>query len=136
MTEQEIPERFRGEDGDVQMGGREDALIDEDDLERKWFRVDEKVYWFDFREISWERKTELLDDALKTDSRTGEVELDLKGFYRDMMEEVIVDMSVEGTSIPIFLKGMKPELGDKLQDAVPQPGSMLDEDEEGNLETL
>lgn len=136
MTENEVPERFRDEDGDVQMGGREDALIDEEELERKWFKVDGKVYWFDFKEISWEKKTQLLDDSLKTDSRTGEVELDLKGFYRNMMEEVIVDMSVEGTSIPIFLKGMKPELGDKLQDAVPQPGSMLDEDEEGNLETL
>lgn len=136
MTEHEVPERFRDEDGDVQMGGREDALIDEEDIERKWFKVDGKVYWFDFKEISWEKKTQLLDDSLKTNSRTGEVELDLKGFYRNMMEEVIVDMSVEGTSIPIFLKGMKPELGDKLQDAVPQPGSMLDEDEEGNLETL
>lgn len=136
MTQNDVPERFLDEDGDVQMGGREDALIDEEDIERKWFKVDGKVYWFDFKEISWEKKTQLLDDSLKTDSRTGEVELDLKGFYRNMMEEVIVDMSVEGTSLPIFLKGMKPELGDKLQDAVPQPGSMLDDDEEGNLETL
>lgn len=136
MTQNDVPERFLDEDGDVQMGGREDALIDEEDIERKWFKVDGKVYWFDFKEISWEKKTQLLDDSLKTNSRTGEVELDLKGFYRNMMEEVIVDMSVEGTSLPIFLKGMKPELGDKLQDAVPQPGSMLDEDEEGNLETL
>lgn len=136
MTQNDVPERFLDEDGDVQMGGREDALIDEEDIERKWFKVDGKVYWFDFKEISWEKKTQLLDDSLKTNSRTGEVELDLKGFYRNMMEEVIVDMSVEGTSLPIFLKGMKPELGDKLQDAVPQPGSMLDDDEEGNLETL
>lgn len=132
-AEQDIPEHLLNEDGEVEMGGREDALIDEEDTERKWFKVDGKVYWFDFKEVSWERKTQVLEDNLTTDSRTGEIDLDLKGYYRDMMEEVIVDKSVEGP-LGIFLKGMKPELGDQLQDAVPQPGTVMDEEEEGNLE--
>lgn len=134
-SEHDIPEHLLDEDGDVQMGGRSDALIDEDDTERQWFKVDGKVYWFDFKDVSWERKTQILENNLTTDSRTGEIDLDLKGYYRDMMEEVIVDKSVEGP-IGIFLKGMKPELGDQLQDAVPQPGTVMDEDEEGNSEPL
>jgi len=135
MTESDIPEHLRTDDEELQMGGRDDALINEDDVEREWFKVDGKAYWFDFKDVSWEKKTQILDDSLQTNSRTGEVELDLKHYYRSMMEEVIVAMSVEG-SVPVFLKGMKPELGDKLQDAVPQPGTVMDDDEEGNLETL
>lgn len=134
MTNDEIPEHLLGDDEEIEYGSREDALINEDDVEREWFKVDGKVYWFDFGEISWEKKTTILEDNLTTDSRTGEIDLDLKGYYRDMMEETIVDMSVDGP-LGVFLKGMKPELGDQLQDAVPQPGTVLDDEEEGNSET-
>lgn len=129
--EQEVPEHLVNEDNEVDMGSRQDALIDEDKVEREWFKANNKVYWFELKEVTWERKTQILEDNLTTDSRTGDIDLDLKGYYRDMMEEVIVDMSVEGP-IGIFLKGMKPELGDQLQDAVPQPGTVMDEEEEGN----
>lgn len=134
MSESDIPEHLVGEDEEVSLGSREDALIDESEVERKWFKVDDKVYWFDMKEVSWERKTEVLDNNLETHERTGEIELDLVSYYRDMMEEVITEMSVSG-SVPLFLKGMKPELGDKLQEEVPQPGTVMDEQEEGNSET-
>lgn len=133
MTE-DIPERIREKYGDdIKMGGREDVLIDADATEREWIEYDGKIYWFDLKEISWERKTEILDDALEADQRTGDVDLNLKGYYRDMMEEVIADASIDG-SIPIFLKGMNPEFGDRLQDLMPDPGTVMDEDEEGNSE--
>lgn len=130
----EIPERFQDED--VQLGSRTDALIDEDQTSREWVRVEnddreDDLYWFDIKEISWEKKTDILDQSLQTDNRTGDVELELKDFYRNMMEEVIVDLSVEG-SVPVFLKGMRPEVGDQLQDLVPQPGTVMDEMDEGN----
>lgn len=131
MSEQEIPDHLLDDDGEVEMGGRGDATIDDSETERKWFKVDGKAYWFDIKEISWEKKTDILDDNLKTDSRTGEIDLDMKGYYRDMMETVIEDKSVEG-GLSTFLKGMKPELGDQLQDEVPQPGTVMDEAEEGN----
>lgn len=131
MTEQDIPEHLLGEDGDVEMGSRTDALIDDSETERKWFKVDGKVYWFDIKEISWEKKTDVLDENLVTDSRTGEIDLDMGGYYRQMMETVIEDKSVEG-GLATFLKGMSPELGDQLQDEVPQPGTVMDESEEGN----
>lgn len=133
MTEEDIPEHLLGEDGEVELGSRNDVVIDDTDTEREWFKVDGKVYWFDLKEVSWEKKTTILEDNLTTNSRTGEIDLDLKGFYRDMMETVIDDMSVEGP-LGVFLKGMKPELGDKLQDTVPQPGTVMDEADEGNLE--
>lgn len=137
VTEDDIPERFKNS-GDVQLGTRDTALISEENTEREWVRVEaededepDDLYWFDVKEISWEKKTDILDDSLNTDSRTGEIELDLKDFYRSMMEEVIVDMSVEG-ALPVFLKGMRPEVGDQLQDLVPQPGTVMDEMDEGN----
>jgi hypothetical protein len=131
----DIPEEFQ--DDDVRLGGREDALIDEKNTEREWVRVDngegepDDLYWFDIKEISWERKTDILDESLQTDSRSGEIELDLKDFYRNMMEEVIADMSVDGP-LAVFLKGMRPEVGDQLQEIVPQPGTVMDEVDEGN----
>jgi hypothetical protein len=131
---QEIPERFQDEE--VQLGSRENALISDDSTTREWIRVENEeenddLYWFDMKEISWERKTDILDESLQTNKRTGEIELDLKDFYRNMMEEVIVDMSVDAP-VPVFLKGMRPEVGDQLQDRVPQPGTVMDEMEEGN----
>lgn len=137
---QEIPERFLSDDesdeAGVRMGSRENALIDESNTTREWIRVENEdepddIYWFDIREISWEKKTDILDDSLQTDSRSGEIELDLKEFYRTMMEETIADMSVDG-KLAIFLKGMSPELGDQLQDRVPDPGTVMDEVDEGN----
>lgn len=130
----DIPEQFADED--VRMGSRENALIDEKDTKREWVRVEngdepDDIYWFDIKEISWERKTEVLDESLETDSRSGDIELELKNYYKNMMEEVIVDMSAD-SSIPIFLKGMRPEIGDQLQEIVPQPGTVMDEADEGN----
>jgi len=140
MTEtdpDEIPERFRDGENGVQMGSRETALIDESNTTREWFKVPgaddepDDVYWVEIKEISWEKKTDVLDDSLVTDSRTGDIELDLKGYYRNMMETVIDDISVEG-SLPVFLKGMSPEVGDQLQEIVPDPGTVMDEVDEGN----
>jgi len=140
MTEtdpDDIPERFLDGDNDVQMGSRESALIDESNTTREWFKVPgadgepDEVYWVEIKEISWEKKTDVLDDSLKTDSRTGDIELDLKGYYRNMMETVIDEISVEG-SLPVFLKGMSPEVGDQLQEIVPDPGTVMDEVDEGN----
>jgi hypothetical protein len=133
----EIPERFRDGDSEVRMGNRETALINESDTTREWFKIPgddgepDDVYWFDIKDISWEKKTDVLDDSLKTDSRTGEIELDLKDYYRNMMETVIADMSVDG-GLAIFLKGMSPEVGDQLQEIVPDPGTVMDEVDEGN----
>ena len=134
MTDsEEIPEWLHDEsdDDDLAFGSRTDAVIDASNTDRKWYKVDGKVYWFDLQEVSWDRKTDILDDNLGADPQTGEIELDVRGFYRDMMEECIADKSVEG-GLATFLKGMKPELGDQLQQDVPQPGTVMDEVEEKN----
>lgn len=132
----EIPEWLQDEDDDLELGSREDALINEQDTDREWLKTsDGKAYWFDIKEISWERKNQILDNNLDMDEQSGDIDLDLTGFYRDMMLEVIVDSNVGGDSLAVFLKGMKPELGDKLQQAVPQPGAVMDEEVEGNSET-
>lgn len=134
-TNDEIPEWLAGEDDDLSLGTREDAMVNTSQTEREWVKTsDGKVYWFDVKEISWEKKNQILDNNLDMDEQSGEVDLDLTGFYRDMMRTVIVDASVGSESIAVFLKGVKPELGDKLQQIVPQPGAVLDDDTEGNSE--
>lgn len=127
---QDIPEEYQG----LELGGRNDVLVTED-TQREYLEHDEKLYWFDFSEMTWEQKTDILDDNLDVNQDTGDMDLDLKGYYRDVMEEVIVNASVDG-SIPIFLKGMKADFGQKLQqlDSVPDPGAVMDEVEEGKSE--
>lgn len=131
VDKSEIPDHLIDEDGEVQFGTLEDALIDERNVEREWVKVNERVYWFDMKEISWEKKTEILDEALEVDQTTEEVELNIKKYYRKMLETMIEDMSVD-ESVPIFLKGMTPEVGNRLQNLVPEPNSMMEEVDEGN----
>lgn len=129
----EIPDEIREKYGDdVEMGTREDALID-DEERRIWIEHEDKLYWFEIQEITWERKTDILDDALDRDQSTGDVNLSLKDYYRQVMEETIVDTSIDG-SLPIFLKGMAPEFGNKLEEYMPQPGTDIPDEEEGNSE--
>lgn len=127
---QDIPEEY----ADLELGTRDDVLVS-DDTEREWFEHDEKAYWFEFGELTWEQKTDLLDDNLDVDQQSGDMDLDLRGYYRDVMEEVIVDSSIDG-KIAIFLKGMKADFGQKLQasEHVPDPGAVMDEVEEGKSE--
>ena len=127
---QDIPEEYDG----LELGTRDDVLVS-DDTEREYVEFNDKLYWFDFQEITWERKTDILDDNLEVNERTGEMDLDLRGYYRDAMEEVIVDSSIDG-GIAIFLKGMKADFGQKLQELeqVPDPGAAMEDADEGKSE--
>lgn len=131
----EIPEHIREKaDGDVELADRENALVDTSETTREWITVTEDgetlAYWFDIKQVSWEEKTDVLDDHIAAEE-SGDVELDMKGYYRTMMERTIADMSVDG-GLATFLKGMRPEVGDKLQQLMPDPGTVMDEVDEGN----
>lgn len=132
----EIPEHIREKaDGDVELADRQDALVDTSSTRREWITTENEdgeteVYWFDIKQVSWEEKTDVLDDHIDADDG-GDVELNMKGYYRTMMERTIADKSVDG-GLATFLKGMKPELGDKLQQLMPDPGTVMDDVDEGN----
>lgn len=125
MSDEEIPEEYQ----DLELGTREDALADSSNTERVYIEADDKLYWFDLKEMSWEKQGKLVDKNLSVDDRSGDMDLDLQGYYRDVMEYKIEDMSVDG-SVSIFLKGMGPELGGKLSSKMPDPGMGDVEEEE------
>ncbi len=128
--ENDIPEEYQ----DLELGGREDVLVSES-VEREYIEHDGKLFWFDFGEMTWDQKTDIIDENLDVDQNSGEMDLDMKGYYRDVMEEVIVDSSVDG-SITTMLRGMEANFGQKLQalEHVPQPGAVMEDVEEGKSE--
>jgi hypothetical protein len=125
-----IPEEYQ----DLDLGGREDVLVSES-VEREYIEHNGKLFWFDFTEMTWDQKTDIIDANLDVDQNSGEMDLNMKGYYRDVMEEVIVDSSIDG-SITTMLRGMGASFGQKLQalDAVPQPGAVMEDVEEGKSE--
>ena len=116
---------------DLDDGTREDALVD-DSPERHYVRHDGKRYWFDLTEPTWQKKSNVLDDALriKRNSR----ELDTTQYYRDMADYMVEDASVSVENFNTFLAGAKAGLVEKLLEPVPDPGGATTEDEEGNSE--
>ena len=116
---------------DLDDGTREDALVD-DSPERHYVRHDGKRYWFDLIEPTWQKKSNVLDDALKI--KRNSRELDTTQYYRDMAEYMVQDASVSVENFNTFLAGAKAGLVEKLLEPVPDPGGATTEDEEGNSE--
>jgi len=114
---------------DADDGSRKNVLIDDTQTERHFFMVDGERYWFDVREPSWNKRNEIIDDSLTIGQDA--TELDVAKYYRDMLEHMIVDMSVEGGT-STFLAGVKPELGSKLEQIAPSPTGELTDEEQGN----
>jgi hypothetical protein len=120
-------------------GTRDDAMVS-DETERVYIRAENpdgelKRYWFDVKELTWKGKNKVVSDALKI--REEQTELRIDQYYKDTLETMIQDTSVEGVTgeqgLTIFLAGMNPGLGDKLQEGVaPNPGKALSDQEEKN----
>lgn len=118
---------------DLEDGSREDALVS-DEAERVYIRArnsegEMKRYWFDVKQLTWKGKNKYVSDALKIGEETTELRIDQ--YYRDVLEAMIEDSSVEG-SMSIFLAGVSPELGSRLQELAPKPGKALTDQEEKN----
>lgn len=118
---------------DLEDGTREDALVS-DEAERVYLRApnqdgEMRRYWFDVKQLTWKGKNQYVSEALKIGEETTELRIDK--YYKDVLEAMIQDSSVEG-SLSIFLAGVSPELGQKLQDIAPQPGDALQGQETKN----
>jgi len=119
-------------------GARDDAMVS-DETERVYIRAENpdgemKRYWFDVKELTWKGKNKIVSDALKIKGEQNDLRIDQ--YYKDVLETIIQDTSVEGVTgekgLTIFLAGMSSELGDKLQDVAPNPGKALSDQEEKN----
>lgn len=115
---------------ELEDGTREDAQISQE-AERHYFTADGKRYWFDLKELSWKRRNQLISQNIEVTEEGSELKMD--AYYMDALEEKIVDMSVEGgENVRLFLAGVGPELGDKLEAEAPAPMREMTEAEEGN----
>lgn len=119
-------------------GTREDAMVS-DETERVYIRAPDstgemKQYWFDVKDLTWKGKNQYVSSALKIKEDGADLHTDR--YYKNVLEAMIVDTSVEGVSsekgLTIFLAGMSPELGDKLQQIAPKPGKAISDQEEKN----
>lgn len=119
-------------------GTREDAQVS-DEVTRHYIRATNSdgemvKYWFDVEDLTWKAKSKFVSDALKIGETATELRIDQ--YYKDVLEAIIVDTSIEGVSrekgLSIFLAGMSPELGDELMDLAPEPGKALSDQEEKN----
>ena len=117
--------------GDLDDGTREDALTD-DNPERHYIRDNGRRYWVDLKEPTWQKKSSVLDDALKI--KRNSRELDTTQYYRDMLEYMIADASFDHENLITFLAGARASFVEKLLEPVPDPGGATTEDEEGNSE--
>lgn len=119
-------------------GSRDDAMVS-DEAERVYIRAEnpegEMVrYWFDVKQLTWKGKNKYVSEALKIGEESTELHID--SYYKNCLEAMIVDTSVDGvdgdSGLSIFLAGMSPQLGTKLQEVAPNPGKALTDQEEKN----
>lgn len=133
MAEAELPEEY----SDYDMGTMEDAMVSDDDIERKYLvdEANEKVWWFDLKEVSWAKKNSILSDSVEQQGGEGKLQAD--AYYRDMMKAMTVEWSGESGLLGTFLTGLRAELGEQLEQWIPEPAAVQsgDEEEEGNSET-
>lgn len=118
---------------DLEDGTREDALVS-NETERVFIRApnsegEMKRYWFDKKQLTWKGKNKYVSESLKLGEESTELRID--EYYRNVLEAMIEDSSVDG-SLSIFLAGVSPELGSKLQELAPKPGKALTDQEEKN----
>lgn len=118
---------------DIEDGTREDALVS-DEAERVYLRAEnstgeEKRYWFDVKDLTWKGKNKYVSESLKIGEEKTELRID--EYYKNVLEAMIQDSSVDG-SLSIFLAGVTPELGQKLQELAPKPGDALESQEAKN----
>lgn len=119
-------------------GTRDDAMVS-DETERVYIRAQNNdgetvKYWFDVKQLSWKGKNKYVSESLKIGEESTELHID--AYYKNVLEAIIADTSVEGvdgeSGLSIFLAGMSPELGTKLQEVAPNPGKALSDQEEKN----
>ena len=82
------------------------------------------------KEPTWLEAEKALNSVMKIDSRTQSLDLDLNAMYRYMVENFIE--KTEPSLSTIDMLRLSPYVGNQLKEILPNPMSMMQEDEEKN----
>ena len=82
------------------------------------------------KEPTWLEAEKALNSVMKIDSRTQSLDLDLNAMYRYMVENFI--SKTEPSLSTIDMLKLSPYVGNQIKDILPNPMSMVQEDEEKN----
>tara|TARA_R100001443_G_C3361480_1_gene179156 strand:+ start:3473 stop:3850 length:378 start_codon:yes stop_codon:yes gene_type:complete len=82
------------------------------------------------KEPTWLEAEKALNSVMKIDSRTQSLDLDLNAMYRYMVENFI--SKTEPSLSVIDMLRVSPYVGNQLKEILPNPMSMVQEDEEKN----
>tara|TARA_R100000458_G_C8036406_1_gene89649 strand:- start:97 stop:474 length:378 start_codon:yes stop_codon:yes gene_type:complete len=82
------------------------------------------------KEPTWLEAEKALNSVMKIDSRTQSLDLDLNAMYRYMVENFI--SKTEPSLSTIDMLRLSPFVGNQIKDILPNPMSMVQEDEQKN----
>jgi hypothetical protein len=82
------------------------------------------------KEPTWLEAEKALNSVMKIDSRTQSLDLDLNAMYRYMVENFI--SKTEPSLSTIDMLKLSPYVGNQIKEILPNPMSMVQEDEEKN----
>ena len=116
---------------EAETADRADILVS-NETERKYVRTEDgRGAWFDLRNPSWNKKKEVLSDCIEADA-SGSGSLELDRYYREMLEFMIADSSVDMENTATTIRGLSNHVGNQLEEEVPRPSARgIDEEEEG-----
>jgi len=82
------------------------------------------------KEPTWLEAEKALNAVMKIDSRTQSLDLDLNAMYRYMVENFISKTEPSLSSVDMLR--LSPYVGNQIKEILPNPMSMIQEDEEKN----
>jgi hypothetical protein len=82
------------------------------------------------KEPTWLEAEKSLNAVMKIDSRTQSFDLDLNAMYRYMVENFITKTEPSLTTVDMLR--LSPYVGNQLKEILPNPMSLMQEDEEKN----
>jgi len=82
------------------------------------------------KEPTWLEAEKALNSVMKIDSRTQSFDLDLNAMYRYMVENFITKTEPSLTTVDMLR--LSPYVGNQLKEILPNPMSLMQEDEEKN----
>jgi len=82
------------------------------------------------KEPTWLEAEKALNSVMKIDSRTQSLDLDLNAMYRYMVENFI--SKTEPSLSTIDMLKLSPYVGNQIKEILPNPMSMVQEDDEKN----